>query len=140
MRFLYEAVMGLRTPDKTGAILADEMGLGERRRGGWRGTGGGRGPVGRGYAPWCLAWRGTPRVEPIAIRLEKSIRMQLVCRRCATIRGAPGCTGMGHGGGRCLHTVWQALVCGECAPSVLNLTPWLRLLAAPAPPPAPHCR
>ncbi|KAG2448210.1 hypothetical protein HYH02_006795 [Chlamydomonas schloesseri] len=29
VRFMYEAVMGLRTPDKTGCILADEMGLGK---------------------------------------------------------------------------------------------------------------
>ncbi|KAG2487885.1 hypothetical protein HYH03_013467 [Edaphochlamys debaryana] len=29
VRFMYEATMGLRTPDKTGCILADEMGLGK---------------------------------------------------------------------------------------------------------------
>lgn len=30
---MYEAVMGLRTADKTGCILADEMGLGACGRG-----------------------------------------------------------------------------------------------------------
>ncbi len=66
MRFLYEAVMGLRTPDKTGAILADEMGLGERRRGGRRGT------AERGACAVVPSLRSFPYVREVAVDLAEA--------------------------------------------------------------------